>query len=44
MRRDHAASERGVQLALSFGMDVRVAKIPLNTDPAELAAKDPDKL
>ncbi|MEK7593795.1 MAG: DNA primase [Patescibacteria group bacterium] len=39
-----AASERGFNLALSFGMDVRVAKIPLNTDPAELAAKDPDAL
>ncbi|MBX4216237.1 toprim domain-containing protein, partial [Candidatus Parcubacteria bacterium] len=39
-----AASERGFNLALSLGMDVRVAKLPQGLDPADLAAKDPDAL
>ncbi len=35
-----AASERGFNLALSLGMDVRIAKLPMGVDPADLAARD----
>src|SRR5260221_358472 len=38
------ASERGFNLALSLGMDVRVALLPRGIDPADLAAKDPSAL
>ncbi len=34
------ASERGVGMALSLGMDVRIIKIPADLDPADLILKD----
>lgn len=36
-----AASKKGVDLALSEGLDVRVAEIPQGLDPADVAMKDP---
>jgi len=35
------ASERGVRLALSLGMDVKIIKLPKSVDPADLILKDP---
>lgn len=37
-----AASKKGVDLALSEGLDVRVAEIPQGLDPADVAMKDPE--
>lgn len=37
------ASERAWQMALSKGMDVKIAKIPEGKDPADLALESPDK-
>jgi len=38
------AAARGWQLALGLGMDVRIAVLPQDTDPADLALKDPEAL
>ena len=35
------ASERGVRGALTFGMDVKIIKLPKGIDPAEAILKDP---
>ncbi len=37
------ASHRGIDMALAMGMDVRVAKLPLGVDPADLILEDPSK-
>lgn len=36
------ATERSAHIALSMGMDVKVAALPQGSDPADLIAKDPD--
>ncbi|OHB06016.1 MAG: DNA primase [Candidatus Zambryskibacteria bacterium RIFCSPLOWO2_01_FULL_47_14] len=38
-----SAAEKSAELALSLGLEVKVAKLPLNNDPADLAKADPAK-
>lgn len=38
------SSGRSAELALSAGMDVKVARMPQGVDPADLAKKDPEEL
>ena len=37
-----AAAARGFDIALSLGMDVRIARLPKGVDPADLIARDKD--
>jgi DNA primase len=39
-----AASDRSGKLALSLGMDLKIAQMPEGVDPADLALKNPDEL
>ncbi len=39
-----SAAARGFSLALAAGLDVAIATLPDGTDPADLAATDPEKL
>lgn len=38
------ASNRSAQIALSLGMDLKIAQMPEGNDPADLASEDVDKL
>ena len=40
----NSATKRGITLAQSLGFDIRVVKMPLGLDPADVSKKDPDKL
>jgi len=39
-----SATKRGINMAQNFGFNIRVVEMPQETDPAEIALEDPEKL